>query len=149
MFFRYSRPIFIAFYLFFVLVFLYGLYGLFFEHVIRVVILLEPILVAVLFVWLYKKNIKMQLKREAEMNSGRSNEVLSAFTEESFTQTHTNGLCLEIPYSAIKIAYRTESYILLMSESRTCYTVKKDGFLIGCADDFLKFLANKGVKIHG
>ena len=87
------------------------------------------------------------MAREKEVSA--NGEILYTITVNEETITHKSSLGSEffIGFSSIKKAYQTKHYIVLQSEAKQLYILKKDGFVVGNCDNFTKFLEMKGYKI--
>ena len=124
-----------------------GLYELFFLRIIGVPAFASPILFYTVILLLYFRMNALTKKRNKEMYGDRF-EVISDITEESITQTLSNGATFVIPYTSIKRCAQTAHYLLLISDAKIIYALRKGGFTIGSDEEFLVFLRSKGVKVR-
>ena len=126
---------------------LIGLLGLLFEIRPDYTVYGCFVFIILLRVIMYRRVVKVSMARQKEISA--SGDILYTITVTEDAITHKNSLGSEysIGFSSIKKAYQTKNYIILQSESRQWYIFKKDGFVAGNCDDFIKFLITKGYKI--
>lgn len=124
-----------------------GLYELFFLRVIGVPAFASPILFYTVILLLYFRMNALSKKRNKEMYGDRF-EVVTEVTEDGITQTLSNGAQYVIPYTSIKRCAQTAHYLLLISDAKIIYALRKGGFTIGSDEEFFVFLSSKGVKIR-
>ncbi|MBR3987922.1 MAG: YcxB family protein [Clostridia bacterium] len=118
---------------------------LIFYYTLSIVSFLVPALWAGLLLYIYFKNLNVTLKRDIEINK-KPIEVEVRVTNESIVQTQSTGSEFTLDFSDIKKIVKTKKFIYLWSKSNMLYSIKKEGFIVGSADDFLAFLKAKGFK---
>ena len=113
---------------------------------------LEPYLIFVPLVWYaaivlsYFINSNIVIKRDIEL-SGKPIEVVVTVTDDIIKQLQSTGSEYKLDYYDIKKVVRTKRYIYLCSKTNMFYSLKKDSFSVGNAEDFLSFLKSKGIKV--
>lgn len=108
--------------------------------------LLVIVLVHLLMVFVYAKNVNTSLKRDIEIN-GKPIEVTLFVSDEMIVQESANGAKVNLNYYDVKKAVVTKEYIYLWTKANLIYSFKKEGFIVGSCDAFIAFLKNKGIKI--
>lgn len=90
---------------------------------------------------------KNSIGSDFETNNGKPHEVKYIVTNEGINcYSITTGADIKIAFSLIKKAYITKNYYVLITPSKQCWIFKKDGFTKGSPNDFLPFLASKGIR---
>ena len=123
-----------------------GLYELFFLRVIGVPAFVAPILFYTVIILLYFRMNALTKKRNKEIY-GDNVEAVTDVAEDGIKQTLSNGTQFRIPYQSIKRCAQTPHYILLISDAKIIYALRKGCFTIGFEEDFLMFLQAKGVPV--
>lgn len=141
----FRRPLHIVLYIISAVSLVYGVCMLIFYYTLSIVSFLVPALWAGLLLYIYFKNLNVTLKRDIEINK-KPIEVEVRVTNESIVQTQSTGSEFTLDFSDIKKIVKTKKFIYLWSKSNMLYSIKKEGFIVGSADDFLAFLKAKGFK---
>lgn len=123
-----------------------GLYELFFLRVIGVPAFVAPVLFYTVIILLYFRMNALTKKRNQELYGGHF-EVVTDVTEDGIKQTLSNGAVFFISYASIKRCAQTQHFILLISDAKMMYALRKGCFTIGFEDEFLTFLQKKGVPV--
>lgn len=142
----FRRPIIIALHLVFLLYLIIGIYNSITTKSFDWYFILLPVFWCVLIAFLYNRSVKTIIKRDLKMN-GKPIEVTVTVTEERLEQTHSAGAGYNLNYEDIKKVVQTEKYIYLWSKTSLFYSLKKDAFSSGNAEEFLMFLKSKGIKL--
>ena len=145
----YRRPLFVAIYVYFGIYILFWLFasanGLmsFSEGATPVIMILFA---SALFAFSYFSQVNTMVKRDKELSGGGQ-----LVCEISVTDTEVIHVAAEnrqsVAFSGIKKAVLTKGYILLITEAKFMYVMKKDSFTKGECDSFIAFLKEKGIKI--
>lgn len=98
------------------------------------------------FINYYRFN-SLAVKRDKEMSGGKTIENHFTVTDDSIKLIASNGAMGELDYSSIKNVICTKNFIVVQSKARLGYIFKKDGFIKGNAESFIKFLTSKGIKV--
>lgn len=104
--------------------------------------------VAALKVIGWHRSVKLTLQRDLELNGGEPVQLEIAVTEDAI-RAQTRQDAPEILFSSIKKVTQTKNLIILISKARLAFVLTRDGFTRGTADEFLKFLRDKGLKVKG
>ena len=123
-----------------------GLYELLFLRVISVPAFVAPVLFYTVILLLYFRMNTLAKKRNQELYGGHF-EAVTDVTEDGVQQTLSNGAQFFIPYASIKRCAQTRHYILLISDAKIMYALRKGCFTIGFEEEFLTFLQHKGVPV--
>ena len=91
-------------------------------------------------------NVNITTERDFELH-GKAIDVTVTVAEDKIKQSQSTGSEFQLNYCAIKKAIQTKKYIYLWSNTNLIYSLKKDSFTFGAADDFLLFLNSKGIKV--
>jgi hypothetical protein len=90
---------------------------------------------------------KLSIGRDLETNNGRPHEVKFVVTNEGMGYHDiSTGSNIEIGFSLIEKVYVTKNYYVLVTNTKQCWTFKKDSFSKGSPKDFLAFIASKGIR---
>lgn len=95
----------------------------------------------------YFKIVSTQLNSDLELNNSKPLEVKTIVTDDFIQNKASNGAVNEITYSKLKRGYQTKNLILFISKANLIYIFRKDTFLNGDFNDFIKFIQSKGIKI--
>ena len=107
---------------------------------------LFSVLFIVYYIMCYINHTKLVIKRDLE-STGKEIAVYSFITENFIYNTSSTGSQTRLSFYDIKYGSKTENYILLISNTNSIYSFRKDGFTKGDYHQFLVFLRNKGIKI--
>lgn len=89
-------------------------------------------------------NVKRHISSTEEIAGGRPFITIYSFTDEKLTaDVKANDAQLELPYSSIKSAARTKNLIVITTNARQMLSLRRDGFIIGTEDEFMKFIKEK------
>ena len=94
----------------------------------------------------YWRQVRMILKRDQEVH-GNEISVETIVTNEYIQNTASTGAVNQLAYENIRNVVQTKNLILLRSEANLVYIFRKDAFTKGNAEDFIKFLKDKGIKV--
>lgn len=96
----------------------------------------------------YRRAAKRRYKEDLATN--RQTAVVSTFTvrDDYIAVKHANSTIMKVQYDDIKRVSNSKNYILLTTTSKVALAFKKDSFVIGTADNFEKFLREKGFKFR-
>ncbi len=113
--------------------------------------ILLTLLFVVVFEFLIALSCRAQMKamvsRDAESFGGEplcNIEISDTDITHSAKETRNT-----LPLSKVKSAFATKDYIVLVSEARVMYILKKDSFILGGPESFAAFLKEKNIKIKG
>ena len=95
-------------------------------------------------IYLYRKAVKTMVEQEKEINNGAHISVVITADEEGFTQTTSTGTESVLKYGDIKKVMLTKHLLLIQSYENLLYTIRKDAFTQGTAEEFLTLLKEKG-----
>ena len=115
-----------------------GTYSLF-------VLIFVPLLFSLRF-YSYFRSVQMMEKRDCEIH-GKEITVETIVTSEYIQNTVSTGSVNKLEIGKIKKAVQTKNQILLITEAKLLYICPKDKFTKGNAEDFIKFLKDKGIKV--
>ncbi len=116
----------------------------------------SPLFYSALAIWLlllamhfltYRLQVNMILKRNAELSKNTPISCTVSATQNSLGYRTSIGTNVEIDFSAVKSAFQTKNYIVLVSANKLTYSFCKNHFTVGNYEDFLQFLRSKGYKI--
>ena len=95
----------------------------------------------------YVLQVRTMLKRDQECFDG---EILVRMTvAEEWIEVQTNGNTIRAELCRMKRAYQTKHLILVRSEARLFYILRKDSFSLGSREEFIAFLMKKGIRVKG
>lgn len=94
----------------------------------------------------YFRSVKLMVKRDSEVH-GKEVTVESVVTGEGIQSSVSTGSVSTLAIGNIKKAVNTKKFILLHTEAKLLYIFPKDKFTKGNAEDFIKFLKDKGIKV--
>ena len=94
----------------------------------------------------YWRQVRMILKRDQEVH-GKEISVETIVTNEYIQNTASTGAVNQLSYENIRNVVQTKNLIYLRSEANLVYIFRKDAFTKGNAEDFIKFLKDKGIKV--
>ena len=94
----------------------------------------------------YWRQVRMILKRDQEVH-GKEISVETIVTNEYIQNTASTGAVNQLAYENIRNVVQTKNLIYLRSEANLVYIFRKDAFTKGNAEDFIKFLKDKGIKV--
>ncbi|MBQ6570711.1 MAG: YcxB family protein [Clostridia bacterium] len=101
------------------------------------------ILLVLLFFFSYKKMVKITAARDKEVNGGKEIEITVSLYDDKMELEGSSGGSNELAYSSLKKVYTTKNLIIAFSKTNIMYTLKKDGFTVGTADECIAFLNGK------
>ena len=136
----------LVFYIWGALMLGYGLYEVLFLRIVNIPAFLAPLFFYAVVLLSYFRANKMTAERNREIY-GDNDVVVTEVTDDCIRQHLSNGAQFTIPYTSIKRCELSRHYILLVSYAKILYTLKRNGFTIGNADDFFAFLQSKGIKV--
>ena len=105
-----------------------------------------PIFWYALIVFLCNRNTKLTVQRDMEM-FGKTIDVTVTVTNDNIKVSNTVGSEAHLNYNDVKKAIIAKNYIFLLSKTNTAYTFRKNSFTVGNTEQFLNFLAYKGIKL--
>ena len=114
-----------------------------YEYSVLGFILLPSYIAYKLYCYFVSKN--SFIKRDAEVSKGDI-VITTRVYEDHITVTASNGSVVELEYDKIKKISVTKNYILMLSQARLLFILKKDGFTKGKFEDFTAFIKSKGIK---
>ena len=94
----------------------------------------------------YFRSVKLMVKRDSEVH-GKEVTVESVVTGEGIQSSVSTGSVSTLAIGNIKKAVNTKKFILLHTEAKMIHIFPKDTFTKGNAEDFIKFLKDKGIKV--
>ena len=94
----------------------------------------------------YCRKVKMMEKRDREIQ-GTEIMVKIVVTSEYIQNTTSIGSVTNLEIGKIRKAVQTKNLILLITEAKLLYIFPRDKFTKGNAEDFIKFLKDKGIKV--
>ena len=94
----------------------------------------------------YWRQVRIIIKRDQEVH-GKEISVETIVTNEYIQNTASTGTVNKLEYENIRNVVQTNNLILLRSKANLIYIFQKDAFTIGNAEDFIKFLKDKGIKV--
>ena len=141
-----KRPIMFVFYVLFAIYLIKGILDLIIIHRAELFCFIVPLAWCVVIAFSYKRNVKLALRRDMELHS-KPIDVTVTVTDDMMIHSQSTGAEYNLRYSDIKKAVQTKKYIYVWSKANMLYSLKKDAFTYGSADDFVKFLRSKGIKI--
>lgn len=94
----------------------------------------------------YWRQVRIIIKRDQEVH-GKEISVETIVTNEYIQNTASTGTVNKLEYENIRNVVQTNNLILLRSKANLVYIFQKDAFTIGNAEDFIKFLKDKGIKV--
>ena len=94
----------------------------------------------------YVNQVNTMVKRDSEVHETEIS-VETIITNEYIQNTASNGAVNKLEYDKIKSATQTKNLILLRSKANLIYIFRKDTFTKGTKDEFVVFLASKGIKV--
>ena len=142
----FRRPVMIVIHILYVLSLVVGIYTSIITSSVFWFGLLFPIFWCVLIIFLYNTNVNITTERDFELH-GKAIDVTVTVAEDKIKQSQSTGSEYQLNYCDIKKAIQTKKYIYLWSNTNLIYSLKKDSFTFGAADDFLLFLNSKGIKV--
>jgi len=94
----------------------------------------------------YFRQVNTMVKRDSEVH-GKEISVETIVTNECIQNTASTGAVNKLEYDKIRSAVKTKNLILLRSKANLIYIFRKDTFSKGTKDEFIAFLASKGIKV--
>lgn len=94
----------------------------------------------------YFNSIRITLKRDAEALGGSPVKIHTEVTDTSIILTASTGSKNEFQLTSIKKVVQTKNLILLRTKANLLLTFRKDSFTVGSSEEFLSFLADKGIQ---
>ena len=94
----------------------------------------------------YFQQVSTMVKRDSEVH-GKEISVETIVTNECIQNTASTGAVNKLEYDKIRSAVKTKNLILLRSKANLIYIFRKDTFFKGTKDEFIAFLASKGIKV--
>ena len=94
----------------------------------------------------YFRQVNTMVKRDSEVH-GKEISVETIVTNEYIQNTASTGAVNKLEYDKIRSAVKTKNLILLRSKANLIYIFRKDTFSKGTKDEFIAFLASKGIKV--
>lgn len=93
----------------------------------------------------YFRQVNTMVKRDSEIH-GKEITVETIVTNEYIQNTSSTGAVNKLEYDKIRSVVQTKNLILLRSKANLIYIFRKDTFSKGTRDEFIAFLASKGIK---
>lgn len=93
----------------------------------------------------YFRNKSLAYNRDMEINKGNPIERKIVITENESTILISTNNNISVEFKNIKKVMKTKNYYILISKSNITFTLKKDGFTKGTAEQFEKFLKQKRI----
>ena len=94
-----------------------------------------------------RRDAKLALRREIEINGGTPAENHIVVTEYGIASHYPNS-STEISFSNIKKVRRSRNLIYVITKAKITWIIPKNTFTRGTADEFLSFLKSKGIKVR-
>lgn len=91
----------------------------------------------------YRKSVNSNFDRMTEASSGRPVENRALITETAAIFENSAGAHTELPLNRVAKLIETRNYFLILSDVKLMYSVKKDSFEKGTAEDFKAFIKSK------
>lgn len=121
------------------------LLAVFENTIIWSILIIVPVLFLFQF-YCYCRQVNTMIARDSEVH-GKEITVETIVTDEYIQNTASTGAVNKIEYCKIRNVVQTKNLILLRSKANLIYIFRKDTFTKGTADEFIRFLKNKGIKI--
>ena len=101
-----------------------------------------------LFQWFgYRSQVKTMLQQGSLLNGGGFSVAHVGITQNGIVDISPDiARNIEIPFSKVKRVKQTKHLLLLYTEGSLCFLLHKYSFNKGTYQDFLNFLAQKGIK---
>lgn len=142
----FKRPLMIVIYAVMALYLAFGIYNTVRYGYIDRYFLIVPIGFSIMIAFLYNKNVTVTLKRDMEIH-GKAIETSVTVTDEVIRHSTSLGSEYFLNYVDVKKAVQTKKFIYLWSKANMFYSLKKDAFTQGSAEEFIAFLNTKGIKV--
>ena len=92
---------------------------------------------------------KLKYRQAQELNSNEPVEAVLFVHEEGIEILNALlGIYRTITFDKIEKALKTKHYYILITEAKIHWIFKKDGFTRGTSEEFVVFLASKGITCH-
>ncbi len=100
-----------------------------------------------MLIWfLYRKSVKVMLKRDSELYGDEPLFTLQ-ITDEKIILLTKNGSSSEIEYHNVGKVVKTKNLILILTKAKSVFILRKGGFIKGNEAQLLSFLKSKGVTV--
>ena len=142
----FKRPVMIVLYAVMALYLSFGIYNTVRMNSIDRYFIIVPVGFGIMIAVLYYRSISAILKRDIEMH-GKAIETVVTVTDEVIKHSTSVGSEYFLNYVDVKKAVQTKNYVYLWSKANLFYSLKKDSFTQGNADEFISFLIAKGIKV--
>ncbi|MGM9641958.1 MAG: hypothetical protein ACI3XI_01980 [Eubacteriales bacterium] len=106
------------------------------------------VLMRIYSVFMKRQTVKRGIAREKELNGGELAEICTVVTESSLCLCLKGKDAWEVSLDKIKFMTQSENLILLVTEARLVFVIKKDSFVQGSARELWDFLKAKGIEIR-
>lgn len=93
----------------------------------------------------YHIQVKTTVERDREMSGGTEMLTVTEVTDSELRVTACGNTTV-IPHDAIRSAYRTKNYIVIITRAKMMYIFKNDCYSVGNAEELWVFLKKKRVK---
>ena len=154
----YRQPLFLVVHIIVGLNFLSGIVGIILNAISPDILFInstEEMLPIMLFILVFEamlafscySNVNNMAKRDAELSGGQLVCTITVTDDEIIHSIP--GSSQTLPLSRIKSVFTTRDYIMIITEARHLFILKKDSFTVGDEAGFMSFLRERGIKISG
>ena len=107
-------------------------------------ILIAAVLLAAWLVYGFFAMINRNWKRMTEQAGGESFVLTMTFSEDGgVIENSRTGSRLELDYAQVRRMLSTKNLIAVITEAKIAYVLRKDSFVLGDAEEFIKFIRAK------
>ena len=150
--FYFRKPILMVLNIFFALIFVFTVASFFYPPIFPYSGLKALYIVLPLFIWTvtilrYFKALKLSVMRDREINNGNQIDMHYIVSDEKVE------VCCEsietknsVYLSQVKKVVKTKNFIILITEAKLSFVLRKDSFTKGTSEGLLYFLRKKGIK---
>ena len=97
-------------------------------------------------IWLYRRSMKIWRARRIELNGEQDINVVYEITEDTVSSRSSVGEDVNISLDSVMKIRQSKNLIFMLTRAKIVYTLRKDAFTVGTAEEFVQFMRDKGIN---
>ena len=111
-----------------------------------VILVVVPLFILIRFL-IYRGAVDMLMKQDKDMYKGKPVRVQNYVTEQGIKTVIFKGIN-NLAYHNVKQAIKTRHLVIICAKNDAMYVFEQNSFIKGSAEEFVKFLKEKGIKVR-
>ncbi len=152
--FYWKKPILLMLNILFALLFVFTIVSIFlpaifpYNNDLKALYIVLPLFIWTVNITRYFKALKLSVMRDREINNGNPIDMHYIVSDDK-VEVHCESIETKNSVSIfqVKKVVKTKNFIILVTEAKLSFVLKKDSFIKGTPEELIEFLKSKGLKI--